>query len=297
MDLSLCRVATIIVFLSSMLAPALAGAAPTAAEYGTILNLSGKQRMLSQRMSKEAVLIALRFNVVANQRNLKKTIDLFDRTLKGLSDGSPGLGLPATTSQPILQQLDKVAAIWAQFMPVMEGVAEAGRVSTEQVESIAAINLLLLREMDTCVGLYENAAASTGLRSDPDLAVKINLSGKQRMLSQKMSKEFFLIAYGCNSVGNMELLAKTIALFDRTIEGLIEGDRGLNLSATDNPAIRSQLKVVRAFWKQFKVKIRYATKGTEAIKPLHLNIIAGRNLPLLMQMDRVVGMYEKEAAR
>lgn len=32
---------------------------PTAAEYGTVLNLSGKQRMLSQKMSKEVMLVAL----------------------------------------------------------------------------------------------------------------------------------------------------------------------------------------------------------------------------------------------
>jgi hypothetical protein len=34
---------------------------PTTAEYGTVLNLAGKQRMLSQKMTKEVLLINLNF--------------------------------------------------------------------------------------------------------------------------------------------------------------------------------------------------------------------------------------------
>ena len=57
-------------------------ATPTAAEYGVVLNLSGKQRMLTQKMSKEAVLVALGVNKDGNLANLTATRDLFAKTLK-----------------------------------------------------------------------------------------------------------------------------------------------------------------------------------------------------------------------
>ena len=60
---------------------------PTAAEYGTVLNLSGKQRMLTQKMSKEIMLIAMGVDVGGNLKNLAATSALFDKTLKGLRDG------------------------------------------------------------------------------------------------------------------------------------------------------------------------------------------------------------------
>jgi len=79
---------------------------PSAAEYGVVLNLSGKQRMLSQKMSKEVMLINLDYKKDINLENLKKTVSLFDKTLKGLRDGDESLGLPPTTSRRILRQID-----------------------------------------------------------------------------------------------------------------------------------------------------------------------------------------------
>ena len=56
-------------------------AGPTSAEYGTVLNLSGKQRMLTQKMSKEVMLVALNVDTQNNLSNLKKTSGLFAKTL------------------------------------------------------------------------------------------------------------------------------------------------------------------------------------------------------------------------
>ncbi len=51
---------------------------------GTVINLAGKQRMLTQKMSKEALFIAKGIDVEKNKESLKKTAELFDKTLKGL---------------------------------------------------------------------------------------------------------------------------------------------------------------------------------------------------------------------
>ena len=61
--------------------------AVTASEYATVINLAGRQRMLTQKMSKEVLLVALGHDADANKANLRNTASLFDRTLKGLKDG------------------------------------------------------------------------------------------------------------------------------------------------------------------------------------------------------------------
>lgn len=272
---------------------------PTAAEYGVVLNLSGKQRMLTQKMSKEMMLIALNHEVDTNLKNLAATSSLFDRTLKGLRDGDVDLRLPTTVSKRIIKQLDKINTNhWQDFYGLVQAVPVAKKVSKEQVALLAETNLPLLTQMNKCVKLYEKDAAKAGLKSDPGLAVTINLSGKQRMLTQKMSKEFLLIAYGHQVEDNKLNLLETATLFDRTLRGLLDGDEILDLPSTKNEDIRKQLMVVMDLWKSFKPIVDVAVDPkTTSISQEQISTLAKSNLPLLKEMNKAVGMYEKEAAK
>jgi hypothetical protein len=72
---------------------------------GATINLAGKQRMLTQKMTKELLLVANGIDADANKANLGKTVALFQSTLTGLLDGDEGLGLPgirrSVTSCPL----------------------------------------------------------------------------------------------------------------------------------------------------------------------------------------------------
>lgn len=270
--------------------------APTPSEYGVVLNLSGKQRMLSQKMSKEVTLIALGVDVDKNVNNLKQTSALFDKTLKGLSDGDASLGLPPTDSKRILRQLDKVSEIWDGFYPTVQAIVSSKAVSPEQMQLIADNNLPLLKQMNKAVGLYEKDAKKNGLKASPELAVTLNLSGKQRMLTQKMSKEFFLIALGINTDDNKLNLLETYSLFDQTLQGLKDGDQTLDLTATKSPQIRKQLDVVKNLWQDFKPLVEEGSSDkTVSISPDSLQKVAQKNLPLLKEMNGAVMLYEAEA--
>ncbi len=75
-------------FLMALLAvmmAAFAGPASAATKhFERVLNMTDMQRMLTQKISKETMLIALGVEAERNVRNLQRTRDLFDRTLKGL---------------------------------------------------------------------------------------------------------------------------------------------------------------------------------------------------------------------
>jgi hypothetical protein len=295
-----CRASALTLIGCLLMGAPLAGFAqgPSSAEYGVVLNLSGKQRMLSQKMSKEAMLIALDVDKEGNLANLEKTSGLFDKTLKGLRNGSEELRLPPTTSGRILRQLDKIDEIWAQFYPVIQSILADQSVSQEQVAVVAKNNLPLLKEMNKAVGLYEKDAKKGGLKASPGLAATINLAGKQRMLTQKMSKEFLLVAYGYEREDNKLSLLETYSLFERTLAGLLDGDETLGLPGTEPVAIREQLGVVKGLWGEFKPIVSAgADYNTTAIPRGQIEALAKANLPLLREMNKAVGMYEKEAAK
>jgi len=273
-------------------------AGPTSAQYGVVLNLSGKQRMLTQKMSKEIMLIALKVEADKNLANLAKTSGLFDKTLKGLRNGSSELNLPPTSSKRILRQLGKIDGIWAKFYPMVKDVLNNKAVSKDNIAFLAANNIPLLKNMNKAVGLYEKDAKKGGLKAAPGLAATINLSGKQRMLTQKMSKEFLLVSYGHDVKNNKLNLLETYTLFERTLKGLMDGDSTLGLPGTKPQHIRDQLTVVGGLWDKFKPIVALgADYKTTTISNDKIVELANTNLPLLKNMNKAVKMYEKEAAK
>ena len=253
-------------------------------EMGTVINLAGKQRMLTQKMSKEILLIAKGVDADANKANLQKTAGLFDKTLKGLINGNADLGLPKTTDAGILAQLGKVSELWAGFKPNVDAVL-GGAADKGVLEKVAAQNLPLLKNMNKAVQMY---AKMSGSDLDPAMATTINLAGKQRMLTQKMTKELLLIANGIDIDANKASLQKTAGLFERTLKGLFDGDTELGLPGTKDTGIRAQLEIVTGLWADYKPVLDKADTSAEGLAKA-----AKLNLPLLKEMNKAVKMYEK----
>jgi len=115
----------------------------TKQQSGNVINLAGKQRMLTQKMSKEALFVAKGIDVDANKENLKKTAALFDKTLKGLVNGDEELKLPKTEDKAILAQLQTVSELWTPFKANIDKVID-GKADKATLEAIAKENIPLL---------------------------------------------------------------------------------------------------------------------------------------------------------
>ncbi len=131
--------------------------ATTQEQDGRVINLAGRQRMLTQKMTKEA--LALREGLLSSEP-LAKTARLFDKTLSGLLEGSSELGIPATNSESIRRQLSKVRALWQEFNQRVEVLlanadAPESRPFQSALDFIMAKNVELLREMNAAVKMYE----------------------------------------------------------------------------------------------------------------------------------------------
>ena len=134
----------------------------------------------------------------------------------------------------------------------------------------------------------------------------INLAGRQRMLSQKMSKECltYLHLVMMNLEGQKKVrntLLNTMDVFDVTLKALIESGRApltLDLSgkkreipaASDDAAV--QLNKVKALWSPFRQAVM---KAIESKEEKDIQVVLKNNLPLLQEMDRAVQMMQKQA--
>lgn len=262
---------------------------PTPAQWGAVLNLSGRQRMLTQKMTKEVLLVAAGIDAGKNRKALKETMSLFETTLAGLRDGSADQNLPATENKRIVKQLDKVKGLFEEIKPIFDATATGGTPSKDDLTTLEGKNVPLLKEMNKVVKMYERSAKGT-LTGSESLAVVINLAGKQRMLTQKMSKEFLFVHLGVNTDSNRLNVRETSSLFDRTLKGLLEGDTDLDLPGTKKPQIRKQLEAVQNLWKGFYPIISKATDAE--LSESDVQEVANRNVPLLKNMNKAVKMFE-----
>ncbi|MBF0144692.1 MAG: bacteriohemerythrin [Magnetococcales bacterium] len=140
-------------------------------------------------------------------------------------------------------------------------------------------------------------------RLDGQDAATINLAGRQRMLTQKVAKEFFVyLAKPAPEI--KESLTTTLWAFDVTLQGLMQGGRApeeLNHSATMlamNPPsaeVRRQLEAVNSIWIGFKNNIEQGLS-----LPADLDAIKGRlivdNMALLKAMNTAVETMARESS-
>jgi len=265
--------------------------APTNEQWGIIMNLSGRQRMLSQKMTKETLLATAGINAEENRKNLKETMALFDKTLKGLRDGDTSLNLPPCENESVVAQLDRVNLLYDEMTPLLTKVSEGGVLSPYELPSLAKLNTPILNTMDAAVKMFEQEAGKV-LTKDPTLALVINLAGKQRMLTQKMSKESLLKYLKIDDIANGKLLRDTSALFDKTLKGLKDGDSELGLPKTDDAAIKAQLDLASSFWSVAYPLIQKISDLSAFVSKEEAAAVTELLSTILKESDKAVKMYE-----
>jgi hypothetical protein len=228
-------------------------AQPSQEQIAIVIDLAGKQRMLTQKMSKEALLIAKGIDVKKNQEELKQTIALFDTTLKGLLQGDEKLQLPKTTDKDIIQQLNSISSLWSKFKPFIDRVAE-GNYDRTSLKAIEMGNTPLLQSMNRIVEMYEKRHTS---ELSPQIANTINLAGRERMLIQKMTKELLLIAHNLESHLYMKSLQQGGNFFKKTLFDLINSKE-----SHKDTQIKEEINQIKALWEEYQ----YAIANTELSK-------------------------------
>ncbi len=276
----------ILTILIVMLLPIISFALSTK-ELAVSINLAGKQRMLSQKMTKEAFLVKAGIDKANNLKKLQKSRDLFNKTLNGLIKGDSDLKLKACKSKKVQNQLKVVKKIWKNFDKNIEKVLN-GKANKETYKQLQLKNLTLLKEMNLAVSMYVGESKEGTFKR----AQAINLSGKERMLTQKMAKDLLLISQKFNVKNNKKDLKKTSQLFEKILVGLQKGDKSLGLEGTKLPKIKKQLKVGEKLWHEIKPTFKKSIKDK---RELHKSI--SKLDTLLVEMNKAVKLFEKSIKR
>ncbi len=143
------------------------------------INMAGRQRMLSQRMTK--ALLAIQTDslqgtpVDASRAELKKTVTLFDSTLKGFNVGGSVMGsneqpvaLNAVSSAEGLKIIAASDAIWQPYYQVLQPLLSSSDFLPEQLAAAVSFaranNVALLGQMNNLTNDLEQIASAKAKR-------------------------------------------------------------------------------------------------------------------------------------
>ncbi|MBA4246228.1 methyl-accepting chemotaxis protein [Ectopseudomonas hydrolytica] len=112
------------------------------------INVAGAQRMLSQKMTKEALLLR---EGVLPAATLEATMAQFDAAHRDLLAGNPARNISAITEANIQAQMNGVGSLWQNFRGQLQRMVD-GDLGVD-LQGLERQSVELLREMNQAVGL------------------------------------------------------------------------------------------------------------------------------------------------
>lgn len=254
------------------------------------VDIAGRQRMLSQRMTKAACFIVMGVDVEAQKTALKAAMDTFARTRKALEIGDEEMGLSIENNPAVLVELAKVDDDWITYSALLDGIFDGTTTDAGSLAAIDAEGSNLLYEMNTAVGVISSKYGAKLEELPAMLATTINLAGRQRMFTQKAAKEACLIEAGVDPEGNIAHLTETLSYFNATLEALQVGLAG-TVASPPNDEIKAKLQEVRDLWTPVNEILTGMTQASGLTDVEKLAVATGVD-KVLKVMDEAVHLYD-----
>lgn len=227
------------------------------------INKAGRQRMLSQRMSKAWLAMLQNVEKTNAQKVLDKSMALFDRQLSELKGFAPNPELLGTYT--------KLEAAWSDFKTLLVGKAPSPQIAAALLQQDAKV--LALAHLGT--QQFEAALAKP-------MGRLVNLAGRQRMLSQRIAKFYLATTLPVEAATAGQEIAKARDEFLAAIP--------LLKNAPESTArIQSELALVESQWLFFDNALKHLQAGAQRPRAMSDVFVTSENL--LSVMDRVTGLY------
>lgn len=231
-------------------------------EIGTVLDEAGQQRMLGQRIVKAYLMLAADINPVEAQKQLDSSIGKFEQNLSKL--------FTFAANDKIRNELEKVENLWMQFR-----VTALSKTHEKTASKF-------LRDGEELLQLSQNVVDKITESSGIKGAKIIDISGRQRMLSQRISKYYIAYYYGLRT-------PQIIKSFNQAVQEYESALKQLMKHKENTSEINAKLKKVNSQWTFSKVGIKNFPKGKELV-PF---IISVTTESMLVKMHEITKLYAK----
>lgn len=236
-------------------------AAQAALSDAEAVNKSGRERMLSQRIAKCYLMLAKEVSVEEAQQQLDESVALFEKQFQELQ--------AYANEKNAKQALAQLESAWLPY-----------RVMVLSKPSLRNATPVVMQS-DVVLQAAENLVQQIQKKSAVKTAGLVNMSGRQRMLSQRIAK-LYLAMYMHLNIPNLE------NEFHKALNQYEMALNNLNNANENTPQIAEALHRVRAQWDFSKAGFNQYEDGR--FVPI---IITTTTESMLKQMDAVTLSYQQ----
>jgi hypothetical protein len=232
------------------------------------INKAGRQRMLSQRMAK--AYLAIGQDVLNQQadRVLSQSLGLFDRQLVELRTFAPTPEIRTTYNQ--------LESAWGELKTSLVG-APPSKAGAER----------LLPQVEQVLALANRGTVQLEATVGKPVAKLVNVSGRQRMLSQRMASLYLSSSWNIRATEAGPELNRARDEFSKAHDSLVAAPES-------NDAIKTELGLVNTQFAFFDSSLRQLRAGQPVERAMRDVFTTSERI--LEVMDKVTGMYARLAA-
>ncbi len=224
------------------------------------VNIAGRQRMLTQRMVKAYCQIGVGVTLEKSQSQLTGAVDLFEQQLSALEN-------QFASNSDVALELMEVRNTWDAFRTSL-----TGSVKHSHAQQLADTSDKLLASSHRVVELLQDASGT-------EYARLVNISGRQRMLSQRAAKLYLLSAWGLDNPELQNALNQTSDEFAAAL-------KELQSSNANTPTISRQLRDVNDQWVSFASTLNIEGSATFPL------IVADASEKILQHFEEITFLYQ-----
>ena len=180
---------------------------------------------------------------------LSRTRDIINNAVSTLRNGDPATGLPPSPGR-VTDSLSTMEQLWSRIDGFTAQILERTDLVIELADSAAefSTNIPQLQALSDEVvrRMIETGAPS----------VQIYVASRQLVLADRMLRRVSdIMAGGTGAITAADAFSRDANLFDRVLQGLINGDESLNISAIRNQQVLETLADVVPIFEEIRVDV------------------------------------------
>ncbi len=227
------------------------------AENKKVLNYAFKQRMRTQWMSRDALLIFMGFNSSFYQKEIVINADLFNENFNNLMNSKEDIKKAEKKDPNFTKKIEEVKERWLTFYDSVKKISKDSK-DKNALKFIVQNNMELLDSIAYIFTHFIKSYQSTDKLEASMAHIKSMLYtqvGKPRMYINKLVKERLLIEQNINAKENQNRFNQSIKDMNRLMKALKDGDKELELHGTEDSKILEKLSVSQKIWEEVKALV------------------------------------------